>query len=109
VTIDGFAEERAIWRERFQGQRFDFRGKSLFTRFDCCVFVKCTLLIDDGTEQLAFTHCVFQECNLDSLEEDEERGLIAKDNLFDRSLAEKRAEFDHKLAQALAARKAQSE
>ena len=58
---------------------------------------------------MAFTQCVFQECNLDSLEEDEERGLNAKDNLFDRPLAEKRAEFDHKLAQALAARKAKGE
>jgi hypothetical protein len=49
----GPTEERVIWRERFQAEYFDFRGKSLFTRFDCCEFVKCTLLIDHGTEQLA--------------------------------------------------------
>jgi len=27
-----------------------FRGKISFTRFDRCEFVKCTLLIDHGTE-----------------------------------------------------------
>jgi hypothetical protein len=106
VTADGFPEERVIWRERFQGQRFDFRGKSVFTRFDGCKFVKCILLIDHGTEQLAFTQCVFQECNIDRLEEDEKRCLYARDNFFDRPLVEKRAEFEIKLAQALAARKA---
>ena len=42
-------EERVIWNERFQGKHFDFRGKMLFTRFDSCEFVKCTLLIDHGT------------------------------------------------------------
>lgn len=103
------AEERVIWRERFQGQHFDFEGKSVFTRFDCCEFVMCTLLIDCGTEQLAFTQCVFQDCNIQRLEEDETRGVFARDNLFDRPLAEKRAEFDHKLAQALAARKPKME
>jgi hypothetical protein len=102
----GFPEERVIWRERFQGRRFDFRGKSIFTRFDGCDFVKCTLLIDHETEQLAFTQCVFQECNIDKVEEDEKRGLYARDNFFDRPLEEKRAEFENKLAQALAARKA---
>jgi hypothetical protein len=29
-----------------QGVHFDFRGKSIFTRYDRCEFVKCTLLID---------------------------------------------------------------
>jgi hypothetical protein len=50
----GPPEQRVIWRKRFQAQYFDFRGKSLFTRFDVCEFVKCTLLLDLGTEQLAF-------------------------------------------------------
>ena len=45
-------EERVIWNERFQGKHFDFRGKIVFTRFDSCEFVKCTLLIDYETEQL---------------------------------------------------------
>jgi hypothetical protein len=64
------------------------------------------LLIDHGTEQLAFTECVFKDCNLDKLEPDEERGLYVRDNFFDRPLAERRAEFENRLAQALAARKA---
>jgi len=106
MTTDGFPEERVIWRERFQGQRFDFRGKSVFTRFDGCEFVKCTLLIDHETEQLAFTQCVFKDCNIDRLEEDEARGLYARDNFFDRPLEERRAEFENKLAQAIAAWKA---
>src|SRR6266480_3409247 len=96
--------ELVIWRERFQAEYFDFRGKSLFTRFDCCEFVKCTLLIDDGTEQLAFTECVFKDCNLDKLDQDEARGLYVRDNFFDRPLEERRADFEKRLAQALVAR-----
>ncbi len=100
------AEERVIYRERFQAQHFDFRGKSIFTRFDDCEFVKCTLLIDHGTEQLAFTGCVFKDCNIDKLEPDEKRGLYVRDNFFDRPLDERRAEFEKMLTEALAARKA---
>jgi hypothetical protein len=106
VTPAGLPEERVIWRERFQAQCFDFRGKTIFTRFDGCEFVKCTLLIDHDTEQLAFTECVFKDCNIDKLEPDEERGLYARDNLFDRPLEERRIEFENRLAAALAARKA---
>ena len=99
-------EERVIWNERFQGEQFDFRGKIIFTRFDSCEFVKCTLLIDHGTEQLAFTSCVFKDCNIDKLEPDEERGLYVKDNFFDRPLRGKAGRLRAKrLAQALAARK----
>jgi hypothetical protein len=68
--------------------------------------VECTLLIDRSTEQLAFTACVFKDCNIDKLEPDEARGLYVMDNFFDRPLDERRAEFEIKLAQALAARKA---
>ena len=64
----GLAEERVKWRERFQAEGFDFRGTIVFTRFDVCEFVKCTLLIDHETEQLAFTECVFKDCNIDKLE-----------------------------------------
>jgi hypothetical protein len=102
----GPQEERVIYRERFQGVYFDFRGKSIFTRYDHCEFVKCTLLIDQETEQLAFTACVFKDCNIDQLEADEKRGLYARDNFFDRPLDERRAKFENRLAQALAARKA---
>ena len=106
MSPDGPQEERVIWSERFQAQHFDFRGKSIFTRFDDCEFVKCTLLVDHETEQLAFTACVFKDCNIDQLEADEKRGLYARDNFFDRPLEERRAEFENRLAQALAARKA---
>jgi len=105
-ALDGSAEERVIWNERFQRQHFDFRGKISFARFDCCEFVQCTLLIDHETEQLAFTSCVFKDCNIDKLEPDEERGLYLKDSFFERPLEERRAEFEAKLAQTLADRKA---
>src|SRR3954447_10286954 len=99
-------EESVIWRKRFQAQYLDFRGKSIFTRFDGCEFVKCTLLMDHGTEQLAFTECVFKECNIDKLEPDEGRGLYVKDNIFDRPLEDRRIEFEARLAKALADQKA---
>jgi hypothetical protein len=54
----------------------------------------------------AFTSCVFKDCNIDKLEPDEERGLYVKDNFFDRPLEERRAEFERRLAQVLAAWKA---
>ena len=88
MSPDGPPEERVIWRERFQAQYFDFRGKSIFTRYDGCEFVKCTLLIDHDTEQLAFTECVFKDCNIDKLEQDEGRGLYVRDNFFDRPLGQ---------------------
>ena len=100
----GALEERVIWRQRYQAQQFDFRGKIVFARFDSCEFVKCTLLVDPGTGQLAFTECVFKDCNIDKLEADQERGLYTRDNFFDRPLAERRAEFENRLAQSLAAR-----
>jgi hypothetical protein len=99
-------EERVIYLKRFQGVEFDFQGKMVFARYDHCEFVKCTLLMDLDTEQLAFTNCVFKDCNLDVLRPDEARGIYAKDNFFDRPLEKQRAEFDSRLAQALAARKA---
>ena len=60
----GPTEERVVYRERFQAVRFDFRGKSIFTRYDGCEFVKCTLLIDHATEQLVFTDCIFRDYNM---------------------------------------------
>jgi hypothetical protein len=99
-------DERVIYRERFQGVHFDFRGKSIFARYDRCEFVKCTLLIDQSTEQLAFTGCVFQDCNVDEFQPDEARGFYAADNVFDRPLEQRQAEFGVKLAEALAAQKA---
>ena len=99
-------EERVIYRERFQSAEFDFRGKIVFARYDCCEFVKCTLLIDIATQQLAFTTCVFRDCNIDQLRSDEKkRGLYAVNNVFDRPIDERRADFEKRLAQVLAARK----
>lgn len=106
MNLDDPQDECVIYRERFQGMHFDFRGKSCFTRYDRCEFAKCTLLIDHATEQLAFTACVFQDCNTDRLQPDEARGFYVIDNFFDRPLDERRAEFEIRLAQALAARKA---
>jgi hypothetical protein len=106
VSRDDPPDERIIYLERFQDVYFDFRGKSIFTRYDHCEFVKCTLLIDYATEQLAFTACVFKDCNIDELEPDEARGLYVIDNFFDRPLDERRVDFEIRLAQALAARKA---
>jgi hypothetical protein len=55
---------------------------------------------------VAFTACVFKDCNIDKLQPDEGRGLCVMENFFDRPLNERRAEFEIRLAQALAARKA---
>jgi hypothetical protein len=55
---------------------------------------------------LAFTACVFKDCNIDKLEPDEARGFYVTDNFFDRPLDERRADFEARLAQALATRKA---
>jgi hypothetical protein len=103
-TVDPL-EERVIYRERSQSVQFDFRGKIVFTRFDCCEFVMCTLLIDAATQQLAFTACVFKDCNIDQLQSDEDRGLYAVNNFFDRPINERRSDFEKRLAQALAGRK----
>jgi len=105
VSRAGPTEERVISRERLQGQHFDFRGKINFMRFDGCEFIKCTLLLDHETAQLAFTSCVFKDCNIDRLESDEERGLYRRDIFFDRPLEERRAEFEAKLARTLADRR----
>ena len=105
MRSDDPGEERVIYRERFQAVTFDFRGKSIFTRYDGCEFVKCTLLIDHATEQLAFTGCVFADCNIDQLLPDQGRGLYVRDNFFDRPLNERRAQFEIRLAHAIAARK----
>ena len=97
-------EERVFWRESFFAETFDYRSRILFVRFDACVFVDCTLLLDAATEQVAFTGCTFKDCNLDHIAEDEARGLIAKDNFFDRPLRERKADFDARLAEVLRAR-----
>src|ERR1700735_1427848 len=86
MSSSDLPDERVIYGERFQGVYFDFRGKSIFTRYDRCEFVNCTLLIDHATEQLAFTACVFEDCSIDKLQSDESRGFYLMDNFFERPL-----------------------
>jgi len=105
MTLVDPTEERFIYRERCQAVYFDFRGKSVFARYDCSEFIKCTLLIDHATEQLAFTACVFKDCNIDQLRPDEKRGFYVMDKFFDRPLEGRRVEFEKRLAQTLAARR----
>ena len=99
-------EARVVWNEVFYAETFDFRSRLNFSRYDECIFVRCTLLIDDGTEQLAFTRCTFKDCNVDSIESDEGRGIIARDNTFDRPLDEQREDFEKRRASALSKRPA---
>jgi hypothetical protein len=101
-------EERVFYSEYFAGETFDLRSRILFWRFDACVFVNGKILLDNFTQQLAFTSCTFEACNIDQVAVNEQRALIAHDNIFERPIAERKAEFDHRLAQALARRKAPS-
>ena len=94
-------EERVIWNETFYSETFDFRSRLNFCRYDECSFVKCTLLMDAGTEQIAFTKCTFRDCNLDSIEVDEARSLVSKDNMFEQPLDEQRKDFEERLAAVL--------
>ena len=100
MTIDAF--ERVVFKQRFQGLTFDFTGSLAFTRYDCCQFVKCNILIDDHTENLAFTACEFDECNITDLHLDAQRNIIARDNVFKLPLDVRQSEFDKRLADALA-------
>jgi hypothetical protein len=97
-------EERVLWNEVFYAETFDFRSRMNFCRYDECTFVRCTLLFDDGTEQIAFTGCTFKDCNVDSFESDEGRGIICHDNIFDRPLDEQRKDFEERLAAVLSKR-----
>lgn len=97
--FEGF-EERVIYNERFQGARLDFRARTCFQRFDCCEFVKATILMDSMTQGLAFTNCVFEDCNIDGLHSDERRSVIARDNTFKAPIEQRRSEFEKRLADA---------
>jgi len=94
-------EERVVWSEVFYAETFDFRTRLNFCRYNECTFVRCTLLIDHGTEQLAFTGCTFKDCNIDHIDADEARGIVSRDNTFDRPLEGRRKEFDDHLAAVL--------
>lgn len=97
-------EERVIYKQRFQGTLLDFRARTCFQRYDCCEFVKATILIDQTTRALAFTNCSFEDCNIDQLTSNEERSLIARANTFKAPIEQRKAEFEKRLADALAKR-----
>lgn len=94
-------EERVFWKEAYHRRTFDFRSQLNFTRFDDCIFVDCILLLDEGTEQLAFTSCTFKDCNIDKVEENVVRGIRSENNTFDRPIAVRKADLDKRLAEAL--------
>jgi hypothetical protein len=102
---DEGTEERVNYRERYQGIALDFRGRPIFVRYDCCQFVKCAILIDEKTESLAFTGCEFEDCNIDELRADGQRGLMVRENIFKRPIEERRVDFEKRLTDALAARR----
>jgi hypothetical protein len=97
-----FYEERVFHAQDFFAATFDFRSQIVFLRFDACVFVDCKILIDTDTEQLAFTGCTFKDCNIDRLVPDEARALVVRDNTFERPIAERKADFERRLAEASA-------
>lgn len=97
-------EELTMFRERFQASTLDFRGRFAFVRYDECEFVKCTILIDQETQNLAFTHCTFEDCNISELNPDPERYLLAEHNVFRLPIETRKADFDKRLSEALAAK-----
>lgn len=97
-------EEKVVWNKTFSAETFDFRDRMNFCRFDGCTFVRCTLLMDQGTEQIAFTACTFQDCNIDHLEPEASRGILSTDNIFDRPLEERRRDFEERLQEILLTR-----
>jgi hypothetical protein len=101
MTIDA-SEERVVFQKRFQSATLDFSGRPIFARYDCCQFVKCNILIDDLTENLAFTASEFQDCNITDLHSDAQRNFIALNNVFKLPLELLQADFDKRLADALA-------
>lgn len=102
--MTAYLEERIVYSERFQARTLDFRGQLAFTRYDECEFVKCTILIDDQTENLAFTHCSFEDCNISELSPAPDRALLAEGNVFKLPIDVRKADLDERLSKALAAK-----
>jgi hypothetical protein len=92
--VSPYVEERVIYAERFQARKFDFRGQLAFARYDECEFVKCNILLDEQTENLAFTHCTFEDCNISELRPDEERAFLADGNIFKLPIEVRMADLD---------------
>jgi len=104
MNTDNGADEHVIYQTRFQGRVLDFRGRPVFLRYDCCEFVKCQILLDEGTTSVAFTYCTFEDCNIDAIQADEHRGVVARDNIFKPPIEDRRLNLERRLALALAAR-----
>lgn len=98
---DRYPRRSVFWNDTVHAEIFDFRGQVHFARFDGCTFVKCTIVLDSSAEQLAFTSCTFKDCNIDHIDADEARGIVVRDNFFDRPIAERKADFERRLAEAL--------
>lgn len=109
MSTISLSEEHVYWRETYYARTFDFRSRMLFWRFDACIFIDCALLIDESTEQLTFTGCTFKDCNVDRIDTDEIRGLLVKDSLFALPIAQRKADFDRRLSDALKARRKSSQ
>lgn len=107
IIMSTVNEERVFWNEVFYAENFDFRSRLNFRRYDECIFVRCTLHIDEETEQLAFTRCTFKDCNIDRIAADETRGIFSRDNTFELPLEDQRKDFDERLAAVLSKRAAQ--
>jgi hypothetical protein len=60
--------------------------------------------MNDATEQIAFTRCTFKDCNIDSIEPDESRGLVSRENIFEPPLEDQRKDFDERLEAFLSKR-----
>jgi hypothetical protein len=93
----GLRIHRSQWRRR--GRVFAHQWAGEGVEVDAAAPLSCSI-------QLAFTACIFRDCNIDKLEPDEARGFYVIDNFFDRRLERRRTDFETRLAQALAGRKA---
>lgn len=98
-----YVEERIIFAERFQARTLDFCGQLAFARYDECEFVKCTILLDSETENLAFTHCSFEDCNISELQSDDTRAILASHNIFKLPIEARNADLEKRLTAALSA------
>jgi hypothetical protein len=103
-VVGQFLEERVIYAERFQARTLDFRGRLAFARYDECAFVKCKVLIDDQTENLAITNCTFEDCNIDELQAAPDRAVVVDGNVFKAPIEIRNADLDRRLAEALSAK-----
>jgi nitrous oxidase accessory protein NosD len=51
----------------FEGATLDFRRDMILTRFDRCIFVDCTFLVDDKTDRVSLCDCMFEGGDIGAL------------------------------------------